>query len=84
MTVPANGQKLMKRVIVDRFGGPEVLRVVEDEVPQHSSSSSAASVARTQQPPKKPLLRANARTAALLAGIQGSADTTEYLNSRSR
>ena len=24
----------MKRVIVDRFGGPEVLRVVEDDVPQ--------------------------------------------------
>ena len=23
----------MKRVVVDHFGGPEVLRVVEDEIP---------------------------------------------------
>ena len=24
----------MKRVIIDQFGGPEVLKVVEDDVPQ--------------------------------------------------
>src|SRR4029453_2613720 len=29
-----NGQKTMKRVVVDHFGGPEVLKVVEDDVPQ--------------------------------------------------
>jgi NADPH2:quinone reductase len=34
MAVSANGQKTMKRVVVDHFGGPEVLRVVEDDVPQ--------------------------------------------------
>ena len=27
-------QQRMKRVIVDRFGGPEVLKVVEDDVPR--------------------------------------------------
>jgi hypothetical protein len=39
------------------------------------SSSSAASPVRMHQPPKKPLLRASARTAALLAGIQGRRDS---------
>jgi len=34
MTGSANGQKTMKRVVVDHYGGPEVLRVVEDDVPQ--------------------------------------------------
>jgi NADPH:quinone reductase-like Zn-dependent oxidoreductase len=34
MTVSADEQKTMKRVVVDHFGGPEVLRVVEDDVPQ--------------------------------------------------
>ena len=34
MAVSANGQKTMQRVVVDHFGGPEVLRVVEDDVPQ--------------------------------------------------
>jgi NADPH:quinone reductase len=43
MTVSASGQKLtdsaheqktMKRVVVDHFGGPEVLTVMEDDVPQ--------------------------------------------------
>src|SRR4029453_11763976 len=34
MTVSGNGQKTMKRVVVDHFGGPEVLRVVEGDVPQ--------------------------------------------------
>src|SRR5215204_6223570 len=43
MTVSASGQKLtdsaheqktMKRVVVDHFGGPEVLRVMDDDVPQ--------------------------------------------------
>src|SRR5438045_3158774 len=43
MTVSANEHKLapsaleqttMKRVVVDHFGGPDVLRVVEDDVPQ--------------------------------------------------
>ncbi len=34
MTVSANERKTMKRVVVDHFGGPEVLKVVEDEVPQ--------------------------------------------------
>jgi NADPH:quinone reductase-like Zn-dependent oxidoreductase len=29
----ANGDR-MKRVVVDRYGGPEVLRVVEDDIPQ--------------------------------------------------
>src|SRR5829696_1899965 len=34
MAVSANGQETMQRVVVDHFGGPEVLRVVEDDVPQ--------------------------------------------------
>ena len=34
MTISANEQKTMKRVVVDHYGGPEVLRVVEDDVPQ--------------------------------------------------
>jgi NADPH2:quinone reductase len=34
LPVSANQQETMKRVVVDRFGGPEVLRVVEDDVPQ--------------------------------------------------
>ena len=34
MTASADEQKTMQRVIVDHFGGPEVLRVVEDDVPQ--------------------------------------------------
>src|SRR5438034_7213483 len=29
-----NGQKTMKRVVVDHYGGPEVLRVVEDDAPR--------------------------------------------------
>ena len=29
-----DGQKTMKRVVVDRYGGPEVLRVVEDAIPE--------------------------------------------------
>ena len=35
-TAPASAgeQKTMKRVIVDRYGGPEVLRVIEDDVPK--------------------------------------------------
>src|SRR5215216_3810415 len=34
LTVSAHEQKTMKRVVVDHFGGPEVLRVVEEDVPQ--------------------------------------------------
>ena len=34
MTVSATEQKTMKRVVVDHYGGPEVLRVVEDDVPK--------------------------------------------------
>jgi len=34
MTVSANEQKTMKRVVVDHYGGPEVLRVIEDDVPE--------------------------------------------------
>src|SRR6266498_533097 len=34
MTVSANEQKTMKRVVVDHYGGPEVWRVVEDDVPE--------------------------------------------------
>jgi NADPH:quinone reductase-like Zn-dependent oxidoreductase len=34
LSVPANDRKTMKRVVVDHYGGPEVLRVVEDEVPE--------------------------------------------------
>ena len=30
MTVSGNGQKTMKRVVVDHYGGPEVLKVVEE------------------------------------------------------
>ena len=30
----AHGQKTMKRVVVDHFGGPEVLKVVEDDDPR--------------------------------------------------
>jgi NADPH:quinone reductase len=33
-TGSANGQETMKRVIVDHFGGPEVLKVVEGDVPR--------------------------------------------------
>src|SRR6186713_478885 len=33
MTVSAQQHETMKRVVVDRFGGPEVLAVVEDDVP---------------------------------------------------
>jgi NADPH:quinone reductase len=29
-------QKRMKRVVIDQFGGPEVLKVVEDDIPQPS------------------------------------------------
>jgi NADPH2:quinone reductase len=34
----------MKRVVVDRFGGPEVLRVVEDETPRPASGEVRARV----------------------------------------
>jgi hypothetical protein len=34
MTVSATEQKTMKRVVVDHYGGPEVLKVVQDDVPQ--------------------------------------------------
>jgi NADPH:quinone reductase-like Zn-dependent oxidoreductase len=34
LTVSADEQKTMKRVVVDHYGGPEVLRVVEDDVPR--------------------------------------------------
>jgi len=34
MPVSEDEQKTMKRVVVDHFGGPEVLRVVEDDVPR--------------------------------------------------
>ena len=34
MAVSANEHETMHRVVVDHFGGPEVLRVVEDDVPQ--------------------------------------------------
>jgi NADPH2:quinone reductase len=33
MTFSANERNTIKRVVVDHFGGPEVLRVVEDDVP---------------------------------------------------
>lgn len=33
-TVSAYDQKTMRRVVVDHYGGPDVLRVVEDDVPQ--------------------------------------------------
>jgi len=34
MAGSTNGRETMKRVVVDHFGGPEVLKVVEDEVPR--------------------------------------------------
>jgi NADPH:quinone reductase len=34
MAVSANEETTMKRVVVDHFGGPEVLKVVEDSVPR--------------------------------------------------
>jgi NADPH:quinone reductase len=37
-TVSANERKTMKRVVVDHYGGPEVLRVVEDEIPEPGPS----------------------------------------------
>ena len=37
MTVSATNQKTMKRVVVDHYGGPEVLKVVEDAVPEPSA-----------------------------------------------
>jgi NADPH:quinone reductase-like Zn-dependent oxidoreductase len=33
MAISPNGQKTMTRVVVDHFGGPEVVKVVQDEVP---------------------------------------------------
>jgi NADPH:quinone reductase-like Zn-dependent oxidoreductase len=33
MAISTNGQKMMRRVVVDHFGGPEVVSVVQDEVP---------------------------------------------------
>ena len=33
-TVSAQGQKTMKRVVVDHYGGPEVLRLVEADLPE--------------------------------------------------
>jgi NADPH:quinone reductase-like Zn-dependent oxidoreductase len=33
MAISTNGQKMMTRVVVDHFGGPEVVKVVHDEVP---------------------------------------------------
>jgi hypothetical protein len=52
-----------------------------EEASEPSSSSSAPSPARTQTP-KKPLLRASAKTAALLAGIHRQRDGAVYLNAR--
>jgi NADPH2:quinone reductase len=34
MSVATNEQNTMKRVVVDHFGGPEVLKVVEEDVPR--------------------------------------------------
>src|SRR5512133_3041378 len=34
MTVSATEQKTMKRVVVDHYGGPDVLKVIEDDVPE--------------------------------------------------
>jgi NADPH:quinone reductase-like Zn-dependent oxidoreductase len=34
MTISTNGKRTMKRVVVDHYGGPEVLKVVEDDVPR--------------------------------------------------
>jgi NADPH2:quinone reductase len=34
MAVSASEQKTMKRVVVDHYGGPEVLKVIEDDVPE--------------------------------------------------
>lgn len=55
-----------------------------DEVSQPSSSSSAASPVRAQNPQKRPLLRASARTAALLAGMPRQKESTMYWNSKER
>lgn len=34
MSATANQQETMKRVVVDRYGAPEVLNVVEEKAPQ--------------------------------------------------
>src|SRR6516162_7096009 len=34
---PPTGEAAMKRVVVERFGGPAVLKVVEDEIPRPAS-----------------------------------------------
>ena len=34
MTTATDGQQTMKRVIVDHFGGPEVVSVIDDRVPR--------------------------------------------------
>ena len=52
----------------------------QDTRSMNFSSSSAAAPILTQNPPKKPLLRPGAKTAALLAGIHNQPDTTVYLN----
>jgi NADPH2:quinone reductase len=38
MSAATNEQNTMKRVIVDRFGGPEVVKVVQDEIPRPGPS----------------------------------------------
>jgi NADPH:quinone reductase len=37
INAPSDARNTMKRVVVDRFGGPEVLRVVESDVPEPGS-----------------------------------------------
>jgi NADPH:quinone reductase-like Zn-dependent oxidoreductase len=34
MSATANRQEMMKRVVVDRYGGPEVIEVIEEKAPQ--------------------------------------------------
>jgi hypothetical protein len=65
-------------------GSTPMVAVSRDNAAATLSSSNAASADRPQQTPRKPLLRASARTAALLAGFHGQRDSTLYLNSRER
>jgi hypothetical protein len=76
----------MKTFSPDSNASPAAVAAVSaEESPEDLTSSSAATLARTKNPPakkQKPLLRANARSAALLAGIPDR--SVQYYNATER